>query len=171
MIYFIQSLNTVKVGYTSHDVKTRYNAIKTSNPHGMVLIGTMKGSRYIESEIHNLLEPFRVSGEWFKLCDEVKCLIDELLNGKTSVEKTIKTFRQYEPKNYEHGSSYWYEGTETVVSSEPIKMNDWLDYDNGTLQKIQDLTKEVSEINTQITQLALKKQHLDKQYLKRVKEL
>lgn len=68
MIYFIrdESNNRVKVGYAV-DVHKRMNTLRTGSSTYLELLGQMEGDRATESELHRLLAPTRVSGEWFSM--------------------------------------------------------------------------------------------------------
>ena len=72
-VYFIGSLEsgTVKIG-RSDNPENRLAKLQTGNPHKLVLYGFIDNvSQELESELHRILDPFRLEGEWFRLTDEV----------------------------------------------------------------------------------------------------
>ena len=73
IIYFIGSLEsgTVKIGRSDNPEK-RLTELQTGNPHKLVLYGVIENvSQELESELHRILDPFRLEGEWFRLTNEV----------------------------------------------------------------------------------------------------
>lgn len=71
MIYFIQSGEYVKVGYTGN-LKSRYKQYVTENPNPVYLLATINGGYDIERKIHKQLKEFKHRGEWFVYTDQVK---------------------------------------------------------------------------------------------------
>jgi hypothetical protein len=77
MIYFIESGDYVKVGYTS-DIKNRYKKYVTENPNQIKLLATFKGGYDTEKKIHRQLKEYHHRGEWFKFNDEVRELLIQI---------------------------------------------------------------------------------------------
>lgn len=63
-IYFIQCGERVKIGW-SRDPRRRLVKIQSDNGTPCVLLGAVPGTLDQEAEAHDLLRPWRVSGEWF----------------------------------------------------------------------------------------------------------
>ena len=62
----------VKIGKT-RDIKSRLTALKTNIPYDIWLIATLLG--YKEGDLHNRFCHLRLSGEWFRLTNEIKSFI------------------------------------------------------------------------------------------------
>lgn len=76
LVYFIQSGDNVKIGIT-RNVAKRVASLQTGSAMPLVVLNTMPGGEKTESILHAALAAYRQSGEWFKLCDEVrKCVAD-----------------------------------------------------------------------------------------------
>ena len=162
MVYFIQSLDTIKIGCTKN-LNERIKGIQTSNPHGLVVIGAIKGNSFEEKAIHKKLEKYRVTGEWFKNCNEVRSCIEKILNGE---------FRFYYDKIIwkKDGSGRCNLGKEEVRLEGSEIINMWTEYNsnkNGTLHKI---TRNLKKVQREINMLLAKKLKLEKDYIKTVKE-
>ena len=71
MVYFIQSGEYVKVGYTAN-LKSRYKQYVTENPNPVYLLATINGGYDIERKIHKQLKDYKHRGEWFVYTDIVK---------------------------------------------------------------------------------------------------
>ncbi len=63
-VYAIVAGDLVKCGW-SRDPKKRATKVRTDNA-GAELLGFVPATREQESELHSLLSPWRVVGEWFK---------------------------------------------------------------------------------------------------------
>jgi hypothetical protein len=63
-VYFIQCGERVKIGW-SRDPKKRLVKIQCDNGAPCILLGAVAGTLDQEAEIHDLLRPWRLSGEWF----------------------------------------------------------------------------------------------------------
>jgi hypothetical protein len=63
-IYFIQCGERVKIGW-SRDPKRRLVKIQSDNGAPCILLGSVPGTLDQEAEAHDLLRPWRISGEWF----------------------------------------------------------------------------------------------------------
>lgn len=76
MIYIVWSTNTnlVKIGYTGGEVKRRLQALQTSAPFPLKVVGTLEGSIYDERRLHIEFRGYRSSGEWFTLYPDEKWL-------------------------------------------------------------------------------------------------
>ena len=75
-IYFIQRDDgAVKIGITT-DMYHRISALRTE--HGNIkLLGVVAGGRVKERILHLCLSEARLDGEWFKMTDEIKDIIEQ----------------------------------------------------------------------------------------------
>ena len=83
-VYFIRSLDSVKVGYSKHP-NIRLNALQTANPNKLEMIGCFSGNKYDEEIIHQDLQKHRQSGEWFSYCEDVQKYVQEKLESKNKI--------------------------------------------------------------------------------------
>jgi hypothetical protein len=75
-IYFVSNGESVKIGYTGGDAKSRIRALQTGNPASLQLLAFKKDwDKPKEAELHSMFAKFRQSGEWFSLADELKSFI------------------------------------------------------------------------------------------------
>ena len=162
MIYFIQSLDTVKVGYTKN-LTLRVNGLRTANPHGLIVIGTVKGDKNAEQAIHKKLDKYRVAGEWFKNCNEVRSCVDKILSGKIKFKYDRMIFRRDE-------FGELHSEKETITLDDPKLLNMWKEYNHSKNGILHGITKELKGIQGQINMLLAKKQSLERKYIKTVKE-
>ena len=80
-IYFIRCLDSVKIGYSKHPI-VRLHALQTANPNKLEMIGYFAGNKFHEQKIHQDLEKYRQSGEWFSYCEDVQKYIQKELESK-----------------------------------------------------------------------------------------
>lgn len=69
MIYFLQNETTfeIKIGYTGNDTPdVRSSALQTGNPSRLILLGTCKGDKRFEGELHARFVKYKVRGEWYR---------------------------------------------------------------------------------------------------------
>lgn len=68
-VYFIlaRDVSAVKIGIASRPLE-RLSTLQTASPVKLELIGFCRGNHKDERDIHVLLEPLRLHGEWFALC-------------------------------------------------------------------------------------------------------
>ena len=88
-IYFVECNGVFKIGTTSN-LKSRLNALQTSNPTPVSLVYTipipiMRDHREIEKALHTIFENNSVRGEWYKITEQdierIKLLsIDDILS-------------------------------------------------------------------------------------------
>lgn len=79
MIYFAkrESDGLIKIG-TSKNVRRRIYALQKELDESLHLLATCEGSYTAERSIHNSLTDYRIEGEWFSDCKEVRDFIDGL---------------------------------------------------------------------------------------------
>lgn len=68
MIYFIQneSNRAIKIGFTGEDVPSRMAQLQTASPDRLKLLGSIPGTTEDECFLHEMLDSYRMSGEWFR---------------------------------------------------------------------------------------------------------
>lgn len=94
MIYFIQSEQYVKIGYTSN-LKARYKKYVTENPNPVRLLGSIKGGMDIEKKLHKRFGEFKHNREWFHLNDTVRAMIIIAIEeGKDNIEPAYTKVRR-----------------------------------------------------------------------------
>lgn len=75
MIYFIQSKQYVKIGF-SDNPESRLRDLQTGSPHKLKLLATMPGCYQTETELHKVFADRRINGEWFRYDGMLKeCII------------------------------------------------------------------------------------------------
>ena len=158
MIYFIQSLDKIKVGYTT-DIEQRKKSLTIGNPHGLVVIGTIKGTKEHESKIHRKLKDHHVSGEWFNDNSDVRKYIEDILNKKVEIKYKTKHIVFTDDLN-------------TVIETRLHKTEDhewlgaWQELNGIRSNEIGEISAEVSKIELKINQLLAKKKRLEAKYIK-----
>jgi hypothetical protein len=152
----MQSLDKIKVGYTSHNATDRKRSMETGNPHGIVVIGIVKGTKEHERKIHQQLQDYHVQGEWFRDCKEVRGYINEVLNNKKIVKYQTH-----------HHNGY----SKTNETSKPKWMNEFIKCEKNNLKEISLITNEIHEIEVEINRLIGKKKLLDKRYIKLIQNV
>lgn len=97
VVYFLSDEHgSIKVGW-SRNLDIRLTQIRSTNGAGITVLGSAPGSQRQEKEIHRLLAEFRLHGEWFRDCEEVRRVIADLLkNGLPPATGTPRVFGQYD---------------------------------------------------------------------------
>lgn len=82
-IYFILDAEAgiIKIGFTSRgaDIDQRLREIQREHPRKLVLIAAADGSMRDEHRLHKELHEFRMGGEWFRDCAQVRSCIRAVL--------------------------------------------------------------------------------------------
>ena len=155
MIYFMQSLDKIKIGYTSRGLLERKKQMQTGNPHGLVIIGTVKGTMEHESKIHNTLADYRATGEWFYDCKEVRGYIRDILDKKIKAEHTVTMALTGEKT--------------TRTTESPEWLSPFLTYNKIKHEKLSKIVNDVKDIELGINNLLAKKERLETKYVKIIK--
>ena len=71
-VYFLQSGNYVKIGYTVQSVNDRIKTLKLACPEPPKVLAIYIGSKEVESQLHNKFRAHRSNGEWFRLVQPIK---------------------------------------------------------------------------------------------------
>ena len=71
MIYFVKSGDFIKIG-KADDPNKRLAQFQTGNPEPLEMLAIIDGSHAKERAIHAHFSSYRVGGEWFRDCDEIR---------------------------------------------------------------------------------------------------
>lgn len=74
-VYFITDGEAIKIG-KANNPKSRLSGLQTSHHKPLAIISTMPGGLELEREIHVIFDGFRLRGEWFKDCVEIRDFIE-----------------------------------------------------------------------------------------------
>lgn len=77
-VYFVECAGRIKIGYTQ-DVASRLKSLATGAPAEMSILATVDGTVNFERAIHKDLAAYRVKGEWFRDCSEVRSLMADVV--------------------------------------------------------------------------------------------
>jgi hypothetical protein len=79
MVYVLRQqhgrISYLKIGH-SVNVTKRIKGHQTSSAVPLILLGLKNGMKKEETDLHHLLEDFRMNGEWFKDCPETLIALD-----------------------------------------------------------------------------------------------
>ena len=150
VIYFVQSLDKIKVGFTNN-ITHRMKGLRSANPHGVILIGTVEGNKNHEKKIHTVLKDNNVIGEWFRDCAEVREYIDKILNDSIKVQ-----YKQME----------WDSSESIIEAEEPEKIASWENYKDKKLDVLVDIVEKMMDIEKSLSRLLAKKIRLEKKYVR-----
>ena len=162
MIYFIQSLDKIKIGYTSNNVMERKRGMETGNPHGMIVIGLVDGDKTHEHKIHSALDEYCAFGEWFFDCNEVRKYISDILNGKKVVKYKQRMMHPY-------GKIDTPLQVKEISTSNPEWLDDFISNNVNKSKELSDISVGIRDIEIKICHLLADKKNLELKYLKTVK--
>jgi hypothetical protein len=74
-VYFIGCGEYIKIGFSSRPLD-RLRALQTSHPDELEILGTIRGTRQLESKLHKRFADDRERGEWFQASDALWDYID-----------------------------------------------------------------------------------------------
>jgi len=97
MIYFLQCLNDIKIGFTKSDPSLRLSGCQTGSAEKITLIGVMSGSLSDERRLHSKFAEHRKSGEWFKSHDLLTEYIDNNAVRQATYDKVMRHVKLPEP--------------------------------------------------------------------------
>ena len=75
MIYLISTNTHIKLGF-SKNPKRRLKQLQTANAEKLMLLKVFPGDKKVEKELHDLLDEYRMEGEWFLYDDDIFKTID-----------------------------------------------------------------------------------------------
>ena len=87
-VYAMVSGDNVKIGW-SRSPDSRVGKVRSDTPCDVRLVGFIEATRNQETEIHKLLRPWRVFGEWFQLSARPVAAFVEALRSRGS-KKIVK---------------------------------------------------------------------------------
>jgi|TARA_Y100000296_G_C5153434_1_gene247665 hypothetical protein len=125
--------------------------LRSANPHGVILIGTVEGNKNHEKKIHTVLKDNNVIGEWFRDCAEVREYIDKILNDSIKVQ-----YKQME----------WDSSESIIEAEEPEKIASWENYKDKKLDVLVDIVEKMMDIEKSLSRLLAKKIRLEKKYVR-----
>lgn len=72
-IYFIRGTTNglIKIGFTEGSVESRIKALQTGCPERLEIVGSVRGTRNLEIDLHKRFAAHRQTGEWFSPADEL----------------------------------------------------------------------------------------------------
>lgn len=88
-IYFVSAPGRIKIGFTTRP-EARLAQLRYTDFEELTVIGTVDSCLSIEGKLHALVEDYRIKGEWFKDCPEVRAVVDDFISGKLSFESMEK---------------------------------------------------------------------------------
>lgn len=77
-VYFVLSGDRIKIGFSAN-IPKRLSSLRSSSAHPMQLLGAIDGGRELEAAIHEKLSAKRKQREWFEDCEEVRALLQDLM--------------------------------------------------------------------------------------------
>lgn len=110
-VYFISDGEFVKIGYTTaDDAEQRLKSLQTGNPKKLKLLKSVPGDSQTERKCHQSLARYRVSGEWFQLCNPVKKFIKSFVGtGQLSANILTQVKVDQSLLRYNHHDIIWIE--------------------------------------------------------------
>ncbi len=86
VVYFAQHDDggPIKVGFTSDVERRRGELVRSKNrrdPAPVYILGSLPGAKPLELEIHDLLAPWRIEGEWYEPTADVLRIIYAVLEA------------------------------------------------------------------------------------------
>jgi ribosome-associated translation inhibitor RaiA len=90
--YFIldEESKAVKIGWATNPYQ-RLEALQTSNPHQLVFLLIIKGSKELETQLHKLFSEDKIRGEWFHYSKNIKEYIASKLSDNINFDdKSIR---------------------------------------------------------------------------------
>ena len=97
-VYFVRAGGALKIGFTG-DLKRRLGRMQPETPEPLILIGVVRGGEPLERELHRRLSSDKISGEWFKLSDEVIATVASVLRSPRAVMRTPQPVREFIKSN------------------------------------------------------------------------
>lgn len=88
-VYFIQCEGRIKIGL-SRNADGRLKELSTGAPAKLVFLARVPGGRQLETALHRRLRDYRVYGEWFHDCDDVRDVMQDAMEGKFQPRSDFK---------------------------------------------------------------------------------
>jgi len=82
MIYYIADEHMrVKIGYTRKQLTRRLNLFQVGNADKLKIIARHEGNRKDETDLHHQFATYHISGEWYRIADELLYHIQAIPNN------------------------------------------------------------------------------------------
>lgn len=85
VVYFVGAPGRIKVGVTA-DIERRLATLQAVDMEPLTLLATVDGAHALERETHRRIADYRIKGEWFRDCHEVRGVM------QTVIEKGKRAF-------------------------------------------------------------------------------
>jgi hypothetical protein len=91
-VYFVQSIEggPIKIG-SAMDVERRLRDLQTGSSTTLKLLASVRGHKKLETWVHGTLAAYRLNGEWFSDCWEVREVMFKLLRRASATETETAT--------------------------------------------------------------------------------
>lgn len=89
VIYFVAAPGRIKIGHTAKP-EERLQSLQQVDMETLTTLATIKGNRKTERQIHKRVEEHRLRGEWFKDCEAVRAVMQDVIDNPPLVEDTSK---------------------------------------------------------------------------------
>lgn len=76
-VYFIGSGSAIKIG-RSVNPRKRLASLQTAHHDKLELLAVMPGDTHTEANLHLMFAAYRLNGEWFRDCEEIRNYISEI---------------------------------------------------------------------------------------------
>lgn len=140
-VYFAQMGDMVKIGWSLTPHK-RVRHIQTSAPGPVTVLGTLRGSRETEREMHRRFAHLRRHGEWFRATEELLSLIPWLCSPSAQAEARL-----------DQRTEVWFDIAYDAVSAIQLARPEITEDSDGVHRELLDLAEEflarVSWVNDQ----------------------
>lgn len=73
-VYFLSANGKIKIGF-SKNLSGRFQALKSANPADLLVLGWITGGRGLEKALLSAAAKFRIHGEWFLDCEDVRAIV------------------------------------------------------------------------------------------------
>ena len=80
-VYAVDGGDLVKIG-RANDVAARFVSLQTGSPTPLVLLGSVRGPRSLEKQIHAWAKEHVHRGEWFRKTPPVMDVVQLIVDGK-----------------------------------------------------------------------------------------
>jgi len=87
-IYFVSAPGRIKIGYTRQP-EQRLSRLQSVDMEKLVSLGAVSGTRRLEASLHDKLAAYRIRGEWFVDCQEVRKVVECALAGDFAEVVTV----------------------------------------------------------------------------------
>jgi hypothetical protein len=84
-IYFVTAPGRIKIGFTTKP-EARLAQLRRMDMEELKVIATVDSFKWVELKLHELALPYRIKGEWFTDCPEVRAVVDGFISGALTFE-------------------------------------------------------------------------------------